>query len=223
MSDTDTALPPPAARLFALADRVTGFMPADEGRTLYDTAVRYLGDGIGVEIGTYCGKSTLMLGAAAQQSGGVLYTVDHHHGSEEHQPGWEYHDTSLVDPVSGRFDTLPSLRRALDEAELDEHVVTIVGKSVVVARGWRTPLRFLFIDGGHTEEAAQRDFDGWARWVDVGGALVIHDVFPDPDEGGQAPFHIYQRALGTGAFREVSATGSMRVLERVSGTPGEQL
>ena len=223
MSNTDTALPAPAARLFALADQVTGFMPADEGRRLYDTAVRYLGDGIGVEIGTYCGKSTLMLGAAAQQSGGVLYTVDHHHGSEEHQPGWEYHDTSLVDPVSGRFDTLPSLRRALDSADLDEHVVTIVGKSVIVARGWRTPLRFLFIDGGHTEEAAQRDFDGWARWVDVGGVLVIHDVFPDPDDGGQAPFHIYQRALATGAFREVSATGSMRVLERVSGTPGEPL
>ena len=223
MSNTDTALPAPAARLFALADQVTGFMPADEGRRLYDTAVRYLGDGIGVEIGTYCGKSTLMLGAAAQQSGGVLYTVDHHHGSEEHQPGWEYHDTSLVDPVSGRFDTLPSLRRALDSADLDEHVVTIVGKSVIVARGWRTPLRFLFIDGGHTEEAAQRDFDGWARWVDVGGVLVIHDVFPDPDDGGQAPFHIYQRALATGAFREVSATGSMRVLERVWGTPGEPL
>ena len=223
MSNTDTALPAPAARLFALADQVTGFMPADEGRALYDAAVGYLRDGVGVEIGTYCGKSTLMLGAAAQQSGGVLYTVDHHHGSEEHQPGWEYHDSSLVDPVSGRFDTLPSLRRALDSADLDEHVVAVVGKSFVVARGWRTPLRLLFIDGGHTEEAAQRDFNGWARWVDVGGALVIHDVFPNPDEGGQAPFHVYQRALATGAFREVSAIGSMRVLERVSGTPGEEL
>ena len=223
MSNTDTDLPASAARLFALAETVTGFMPADEGRTLYDIAIRYLGDGVGVEIGTYCGKSTLMLGAAAQQSGGVLYTVDHHHGSEEHQPGWEYHDTSLVDPVSGRFDTLPSLRRALDSANLDEHVVAVVGKSFVVARGWRTPLRLLFIDGGHTEEAAQRDFDGWARWVDVGGALVIHDVFPNPDDGGQAPFHVYQRALATGAFREVSAIGSMRVLERVSRTPGEAL
>jgi MMP 1-O-methyltransferase len=222
-SETGAGLPATAARLFALAEEVTGFMPADEGRTLYDTAIRYLGDGVGVEIGTYCGKSTLMLGAAAQQSGGVLYTVDHHHGSEEHQPGWEYHDTSLVDPQSGRFDTLPSLRRALDSADLDDHVIAVVGKSYVVARGWRTPLRFLFIDGGHTEEAAQRDFDGWARWVDVGGALVIHDVFPDPDDGGQAPFHIYQRALRTGAFREVLATGSMRVLERVSGTAGEPL
>lgn len=223
MSPTDTALPASAARLFTLAEQVTGFMPADEGRALYDTALGCLGGGVGVEIGTYCGKSTLLLGAAAQQSGGIIYTVDHHHGSEEHQQGWEYHDATLVDPVSGRFDTLPSLRRALDDAGLDEHVVAVVGKSVVVARGWRTPLRFLFIDGGHTEQAAQRDFDGWARWVEVGGALVIHDVFPDPADGGQAPFHIYRRALDTGVFREVSATGSMRVLERISGTPGEAL
>jgi MMP 1-O-methyltransferase len=219
MSPTDT-LPPPAARLFALAEQVTGFMPADEGRALYDAALRYLGTGVGVEIGTYCGKSTLMLGAAAQQSGGVLFTVDHHHGSEEHQVGWEYHDTSLVDPVSGRFDTLPSLRRALDDAELDAHVVAVVGRSTTVARGWRNPLSLLFIDGGHTEEAAQRDFDGWARWVLVGGGLIIHDVFPNPDEGGQAPYHIYRRALDGGEFREVTAIGSMRVLERVSGEPG---
>ncbi|MBU8815191.1 class I SAM-dependent methyltransferase [Mycolicibacterium goodii] len=220
MSPADTALPPRAERLFALAEQVTGFMPTDEGRALYDAAVRYLAGGIGVEIGTYCGKSTVMLGAAAQETGSVLYTVDHHHGSEEHQPGWEYHDASLVDPVTGLFDTLPRMRHTLDAAGLDDHVVAIVGRSPVVARGWRTPLRFLFIDGGHTEEAAQRDFDGWARWVETGGALVIHDVFPNPEDGGQAPFHIYQRALGTGAFREVSATGSMRVLERTSGEPG---
>jgi predicted O-methyltransferase YrrM len=220
MSLTDTDLPPRAARLFALADEAIGFMPADEGRTLYDTAVRYLGDGIGVEIGTYCGKSTLMLGAAAQETGGVVYTVDHHHGSEEHQPGWEYHDTTMVDPVTGRFDTLPTMRHTLDAADLDDHVVAVVGRSPVVARGWRTPLRVLFIDGGHTEEAAQRDFEGWAKWVEPGGALIIHDVFPNPDDGGQAPFHIYQRALATGAFREVEAMGSMRVLERTAGQPG---
>jgi len=219
-SDADTALPPAAAALFELAEGVTGFMPADEGRVLYDTAADYLGDGIGVEIGTYCGKSTVMLGAAAQQTGGLVYTIDHHHGSEEHQPGWEYHDTTMVDPVTGLFDTLPALRHTLDAAGVDDHVVAIVGRSPVVARGWRTPLRFLFIDGGHTEEAANRDFDGWARWVDVGGALVIHDVFPDPADGGQAPFHIYRRALDTGDFREVRATGSMRVLERVSGQAG---
>jgi MMP 1-O-methyltransferase len=223
MSTTDTALPAAAARLFELAEQVIGFMPADEGRALYDAAVTYLGDGVGVEIGTYCGKSTVMLGAAAQQTGGALYTIDHHHGSEEHQPGWEYHDTSMVDEVTGLFDTLPTLRHTLDAAGLDDHVVAVVGKSSVVARSWRTPLQFLFIDGGHTDAAAQQDFDGWARWVAVGGALVIHDVFPDPNDGGQAPYRVYRRALDTGAFREVSAIGSMRVLERLSGTPGEAL
>lgn len=223
MSTAETALPPDAARLFAQAETVIGFMPADEGRALYDAAVRYLGDGTGVEIGTYCGKSTVMLGAAARQTGGVVYTIDHHHGSEEHQAGWEYHDSSMVDPVTGLFDTLPRLRHTLDAAGLDENVVAVVGKSTVVARSWRTPLRFLFIDGGHTEEAAQRDFDAWARWVDVGGALVIHDVFPNPEDGGQAPFHIYQKALATGDFTEVGTYGSMRILQRCSGTPGATL
>jgi predicted O-methyltransferase YrrM len=223
MSTAEVALPPDAARLFAQAETVTGFMPADEGRALYDAAVRYLGDGTGVEIGTYCGKSTVLLGAAARQTGGVVYTIDHHHGSEEHQSGWEYHDSSMVDPVTGRFDTLPRLRHTLDAAGLDENVVAVVGRSTVVARSWRTPLRFLFIDGGHSEEAAQRDFDGWARWVEVGGALVIHDVFPNPEDGGQAPFHIYQRALATGDFTEARAYGTLRILQRQHGTPGAAL
>jgi MMP 1-O-methyltransferase len=206
--------------LFQLADRVTGFMPADEGQALYDAGMRYLDHGVGVEIGTYCGKSTVLLGAAALARGSVLYTVDHHHGSEEHQPGWEYHDTSLVDAVSGRFDTLPTLRRTLDDAGLDDNVVAVVGKSTVVARGWRAPLQLLFIDGGHSEAAAQQDFDGWAQWVSFGGALIIHDVFPDPRDGGQAPYQIFCRAVQSGAFVERSVTGSMRLLERVAGAAG---
>jgi predicted O-methyltransferase YrrM len=215
VSTTDTELPPQAARLFTLAEQVIGFMPADEGRALYDAAVRYLGDGVGVEIGTYCGRSTVMLGAAAQQTGGVIYTVDHHHGSEEHQPGWEYHDTSMVDPVTGLFDTLPTMRHTLDAAGLDDHVVAVVGKSSVVSKTWRTPLRFLFIDGGHSEAAASADLDGWSPWIEVGGVLVFHDIFPNPDDGGQAPYRVYRRALDSGDYREVSVTGSMRLLERV--------
>lgn len=207
-------------RLFALAEEVTGFMPADEGRALYEAACAYLGGGVGVEIGTYCGKSTVLLGAAALTTDGVFYTVDHHHGSEEHQPGWEYHDTSMVDSHTGLFDTLPTFRHTLDAMSLPDNVIAVVGKSPVVARNWRTPLNVLFIDGGHTEEAAQRDFDGWARWVDTGGALLIHDVFPNPDDGGQAPFQIYRRALESEQFREVSAMKSLRVLERVAGEAG---
>lgn len=220
MSHTNTSAP---QRLFALAERATGFMPDDEGRALYDAALRYLGGGVGVEIGTYCGKSTLLLGAAAQQTAGLLYTVDHHHGSEEHQAGWDYHDASMVDEVTGLFDTLPTFRRTLDAAGLDDHVVAVVGKSPVVARGWRSPLQFLFIDGGHSEAAATEDFNGWAKWVSVGGALVIHDVFPNPADGGRPPYYIYCRAIDSGQFREISALGSLRVLERTSGQVGEPI
>jgi hypothetical protein len=220
MSDDDTDS---TERLFALAEQVQGFMPSDEGKALYDAAVRYLDGGVGVEIGTYCGKSTLLLGAAAELTASVLYTIDHHHGSEEHQAGWEFHDASLVDEVTGLFDTLPTFRHTLDAAGLDDHVVAIVGKSPVVAQGWGSPLRFLFIDGGHTEAAAARDFDGWAKWVVTGGGLVIHDVFPDPNDGGRAPYQIYCRAIESGYFKEVAATGSLRVLERTAGRAGEPI
>jgi predicted O-methyltransferase YrrM len=216
------------AHLFALAESTTGFLPADEGSALYETAVAHLGSGTGrvgtaVEIGTYCGKSTLLLGAAAEEADGVVYTVDHHGGSEEHQPGWEYHDTSLVDAVTGRFDTLTAFRRAIVGAELTDRVVALVGASRTVAKVWGAPIDFLFIDGGHTDAAAQADFEGWAKWVRNGGALVIHDVFPDPNDGGQAPYRIYRRALDSKKFREESVTGSLRVLVRTDGDAGDEI
>jgi len=225
MTPTDTTGTPQTSgtteRLFSLAEQVTGFLPADEGRALYEAACEFLVGGVGVEIGTYCGKSTVLLAAAAQRADSVLYTIDHHHGSEEHQAGWEYHDSSLVDPHTGLFDTLPTFRHTMDAIGLADHLVAVVGKSSVVARDWHTPLGFLFIDGGHTEAAARQDFDGWARWVSPGGALVIHDVFPDPADGGRAPYLIYRKAIDSGVFRELSAQGSLRVLQRVSGTSGE--
>ena len=220
MTRADATPPSMTDELFGLAERAIGFMPPDEGRALYDAAVRYAGDGVLVEIGTYCGKSAIYLGAAARETGATVYTIDHHSGSEEHQPGWEYHDTSLVDPATGQFDTVTQFRRAIVRAGLTDTVVGIIGGSDTVARIWRTPLRLLFIDGGHTEEAAQRDFDNWAHWVAAGGALAIHDVFPDPRDGGRAPYNIYRKALDGGKFREVSCTGSLRILEREAGCGG---
>lgn len=209
--------------LVALAEATPGFMPVDEGTALHHGALRYLGSGVGVEIGTYCGRSTVYLGAAARATNGIIVTIDHHHGSEEHQPGWEYHDAGFVDPHTGRLDTSTRLRHTLADAGLEEHVVAVLGSSAQVAAFWRTPLSFVFIDGGHSSAAAQTDFSGWAPWVSVGGALFIHDVFPDPADGGRPPYEIYQRALGTSDFIEVSAAGSLRVLERVSGQTGELL
>ena len=189
-------------------------MPPPEGLALYRTVAAYAGLGPVLEVGTYCGKSTIYLASAARQAGQVVVTVDHHHGSEENQPGWEYHDASLVDPATGQLDTLPRLRATLAAAGLEDHVVVVVGRSAEVARVWRTPLGMLFIDGGHTEAAAAADYEGWAPWVAPGGVLAIHDVFADPAEGGRAPFLIYQRALKSGAFTEAGREGSLRLLER---------
>jgi predicted O-methyltransferase YrrM len=202
------------AELMRAAEAATGFMPVAEGLALFDAAAAYSRLGPVLEIGSYCGKSTIYLAAAASAAGQLVVTVDHHRGSEEHQPGWEYHDPRLVDPGTGRLDTLPRLRATLAAAGLEDHVVVVVGRSADVAGLWHTPLGMLFIDGGHTEQAAVRDYEGWASWVTPGGVLAIHDVFPDPAEGGQAPHLIYTRALKSGAFTEVGVTGSLRLLER---------
>jgi len=191
-------------------------MPPAEGEALFATAAKYAAFGPILEVGTYCGKSTIYLAAAAEQTKQVVLTVDHHRGSEENQPGWEYHDTELVDPAVGLLDTLPWFRSTLARTGLEHHVIAIVGRSATVARLWHEPLGMLFIDGGHTDSAATADYEGWAPRISMGGALAIHDVFADPAEGGQAPYRVYLRALRSGSFKEVAVCGSLHVLERTS-------
>ena len=202
------------------AEAARGFMPAAEGLALYQTAAAYAGAGPIAEIGSYCGKSTIYLAAAAKEAGQLVVTVDHHRGSEEIQPGWEHHDPDLVDPATGRMDSLPFFRATLAAAGLEHYVVAVIGSSADVARLWRTPLGMLFIDGGHSEDNVLTDYEGWAPWLAMGGALAFHDVFPDPADGGQAPYRVYQRALDSGAFTSVSVTGSLRVLERTGAGIG---
>src|SRR4051794_20102613 len=202
-----------------------GFMPPDEGELLHRVACERLPFGPALEVGTYCGKSAIYLGAAAREVGGhsVVFTLDHHRGSEENQAGWEHHDDTVVDPELGLMDTLPTFRRTIARAGLEDEVVAVIGKSLTVARHWRTPVALLFIDGGHSEEPAQADYSGFAPWVQPGGVLVIHDVFERPEDGGQAPFHVWQRAVASGAFEPHETVGSMRVLVRTSGTAGEDV
>ncbi len=219
MTTVPDAAPMPTG-LREAAEAAKGFMPPEEGLALYRTAAAYAARGPVLEIGTYCGKSTIYLAAAAAQAGQVVLTVDHHRGSEENQPGWEYHDAELVDPAVGLLDTLPRFRSTLAATGLERHVIAIVGRSAEIARLWREPIGMLFIDGGHTDVAATADYEGWAPRVSRGGALAIHDVFPDPADGGQAPYRVYLRAMASGAFKEVGLHGSLRVLERTGGGIG---
>lgn len=193
-------------------------MPPNEGDALYAMATSLEG-GLALapmlEVGSYCGRSTVWLGAAARHNASVLFAVDHHQGSEENQAGWEWHDASLVDAHTGRMNTLPRFQRTITDAGLDDVVIAVVGESPMVAKYWTTPLGFLFIDGGHGVEPARADYVNWTPHVMSGGLLAIHDVFPNPKDGGRPPYEeIYLPALQSGKFTEELTEGSLRVLRR---------
>jgi predicted O-methyltransferase YrrM len=200
-------------RALEVARAAKGFMPEPEGLALFEAALDGARLGPLLELGSYCGKSAVYLGCAAKERGTVLFSVDHHHGSEENQAGWEHHDTEVVDPRTGRMDTLPFYRRTIEDAGLEGTVVGIIGDSPTVGRYWATTLGMLFIDGGHAEDVARADYETWARFIAPGGVLAIHDVFEDPADGGQAPFHIWRRAADEG-FVPIATTGSLRTLRR---------
>ena len=215
-------------RLRRAAEAARGFMPPDEGLALHDAAKAVDVEGPYLEIGSYCGKSAIYVGAAAETNGTVLFSVDHHRGSEEgaHRGvvGGKPHAARMLPDVAKpeglgllddhAEDALPFFRKTIHDADLEGTVIAVVADSPMLARYWNTPLAFLFIDGGHGTEPAHRDYELWTPLVAPGGVLAIHDVFPDPKDGGRPPYEIYCRALESGHFEEVSATGSLRVLRR---------
>ncbi len=196
-------------------DSVKGFLDPEEGARLHELAHSAAALGPCLEIGSYCGKSTIYLGSACRDREQLLYAVDHHRGSEEHQLGEEYHDESLYDQSVALMDTFPEFRRNVDRAGLGETVVPIVASTALAARHWRTPLSLVFIDGGHSEAAALADYRSWAPHIVRGGVLAIHDLFPDPADGGQAPWHIYQLALASGLFEALPTVRTLGALKRL--------
>jgi len=196
-------------------DTVKGFLAEEEGAVLHAHALAACRLGPGLEVGSYCGRSSVYIGMAAKACGSVLFAVDHHRGSEENQPGWPYFDETLWDARAEALDTLPHFRDTLRRSGLEDTVIAVIARSPLVARHWHTPLGFVFIDGGHTREHAMNDYRGWTPHLVKGGRLAIHDVFPDPADGGRPPFEIYQYAMASGLFREHAFVGSLRVLERL--------
>jgi MMP 1-O-methyltransferase len=197
-------------------DSVKGFLDPQEGAALYQAALERAPFGPCLEIGSYCGKSTVYLGTACQRAGSVLFAVDHHRGSEEHQLGEEYHDPALYDGTAGLMDSFREFRATLRRAVLEDTVVPVVAPTAVASRHWRTALSLLFIDGGHSMEAALADYRGWSTQLMPGGILAIHDIFPDPAEGGQAPYTIYKLALASGLYQEMPRVKTLGLLRRIS-------
>lgn len=198
----------------SLLEKVKGFLDPEEGRRLYDLAVEASRQGPCLEIGSYCGKSALYLGAGCRQHSGILFSIDHHRGSEEQQPGEGYFDPDLFDAGQYIIDTFPHFRRTLALAGLEDTVVPLVCASQVAARAWATPLSLVFIDGGHAYDTVLTDYAGWWPHVMTGGYLLFHDLFPDPRDGGQAPYQVYRQAVASGHFTTLEMTGSLGVLQR---------
>lgn len=198
----------------ALVDNVKGFMDPEEGKRLYKVAMLAAKMGPCFEIGSYCGKSTLYLGTACKENNTVLFSLDHHRGSEEQQPGEEYFDPELFDDRQGKIDTFPHFRKTLALADIEDTVVSIVSKSYIAARFWQTPLSLVFIDGGHTFEAAYNDYNSWSRHIMPGGFLVVHDIFKTYEEGGQAPHYVYKLAMASGLYKVLPMTKTLGVLQK---------
>ncbi len=196
-------------------ETIKGFLDPVEGRALYEHCLSVGSLGPTLEVGSYCGKSTLYLGEACRRTGNSLFAVDHHRGSEEHQPGEEYHDPDLFDENAGLMDTFREFRRTLRQAKLEEIVVPIVASSSLAARHWHTSLAMVFIDGGHSHEAAITDYRSWAGHLVPGGVLAIHDIFTDPTEAGQAPFEIFTLAVASGLFRKLEIVKTLGLLQRL--------
>jgi MMP 1-O-methyltransferase len=197
-----------------------GFLDEEEGRCLYEFALKASRLGPCLEIGSYCGKSAIYLGSACKANNGILFSIDHHRGSEEQQPGEEYFDPDLFDAQSGRVDTFREFRRILEKAALEDTIVPIVCRSAVAARLWATPLSLVFIDGGHSYEAALTDYECWSRHIMPEGYLLIHDIFIDPAKGGQAPYEVYKLARASGLFQELPMVKTLGVLQRIRDKAG---
>jgi len=203
---------------------IKGFLDEEEGRTLHDLARKASMLGPALEIGGYCGRSTVYIGHGCKVGGGVLYSIDHHRGSEEQQAGQEYFDPDLWDEQEGRIDTFRLFRKTLEAANLEDTVIPIVAPSELVTRMWSTPLSMVFIDGGHSYVSAFSDYTAWMPRIVPGGYLAIHDIFPDPNQGGQSPYYIYKLALSSGLFEEITMIKTLGVLKRLkAGEVPEQI
>lgn len=194
---------------------VKGFLAEDEGQALFQAARDTAHLGASLEVGSYCGKSTVYLATAAKIKNNIVYAIDHHRGSEEHQLGEEYHDSELFDPQAQLMDTFKAFRKTMRDAQLEDTVVPIVASSQLASRNWSTPLGMVFIDGGHSMDAAMTDYRAWAGHIAVGGILAIHDIFPDPKDGGQAPYTIWKLAKASGLFEELPTVNTLGLFKRI--------
>ena len=197
-------------------NKIKGFLNAEEGEALYSYTKEFTRDGNALEIGSYCGKSAVYIGLAVKENNQKLYSIDHHKGSEEQQPGEEYFDPDLLNKEGNGIDTLPFFLKTIKDSYLEGYVIPVVSSSEEAHKDLKMNFNMIFIDGGHSEETAQTDYKLWSKKINPEGLLAIHDVFPDPNDGGRPPYNIYLNALESGAFEEIDVIKSLRILKKIN-------
>lgn len=194
---------------------VKGFLSDKEAKKLQELFLNVHHLGAVLEIGTYCGKSTLNFAHVAKKINGLVFTVDHHTGSEEHQLGEEYHDEDLFDKRLNKFNTLPEFLKNIRSSNLGQFIIPLINKSSKASETFSELISMLFIDGGHSSEAAFSDYNSWKDKISSGGLLVIHDVFPNPEDGGRPPFEIYSAAQKSKEFDDLGIYETLGILKKI--------
>lgn len=174
---------------------IKGFLDLNEGIALYKEVKRVSKNNFCVEIGSYCGKSACFIGQACKENGSLLITIDHHEGSEEQQLGELYFDPEVYDEKLGRVNTLPLLKKNIAKFNLDNVVKPLVMDSISASRIVDNNADLIFIDGSHTFESAESDYELWKNKIRKGGILAIHDIYDSEEEGGQAPNKVFKQSL----------------------------
>ena len=194
---------------------IKGFLSPKESKKLQELFQKVHKLGPILEIGTYCGKSAINFAEVAKKFNGLVFSVDHHTGSEEHQLGEEYHDDELFDKRLNKFNTLPEFLKNVILHKKSDYIIPILEESKKAAKRFFEEISLLFIDGGHAKQTALDDYYAWKDKICSGGLLVIHDVFPDPKDGGRPPFEIYLLASESGEFEDLGIYETLGILRRI--------
>jgi MMP 1-O-methyltransferase len=147
-------------KLLKIINRIPGWLSEKEAVFLEKQSLRTQKlPGVIVEIGSYCGKSTICLA----QGVGKVYAIDPHKGFVENSRRYK--------PTFNNF------KKNITEANMSRKIVPIVKTSKVAAKDWNKKIRFLFIDGLHDEINANLDFNLWNKHLIRNGVIAMHDSF----------------------------------------------
>ena len=110
---------------------------------------------------------------------------------------------------------MPEFLKNLRSSNLGKYIIPILNKSSEASKTFKELISLLFIDGGHSLEAALSDYNSWKDKICSGGLLVIHDVFPNPEDGGRPPFEIYSKARKSKQFEDLGIYETLGILKKI--------